>query len=186
MGLFDDISAQIGSTVNRGSAAASRTTRTMRIRSELTELERQREAAAARLGAELYPRLSAYPELCEGCEALIGAIMTADERTSALREELAQIEREAEEAKAQAEAEAKARRNAHVAQPAFVCPTCGSAVDEGDAFCMSCGTKLDPSMFVRQEQAEEPQAEGLGACPQCGAEVLPGSKFCGSCGARVE
>lgn len=184
MGLFDNLSSQIGSTVNRGGAAAQRATRTMRIRSELGDLERQREVAAARLGSTLYPKLSAYPELCEGCEAAMGAIMTIDERMAALHKELVAIEREAEEAKAAAKAEAQARRAATQMRAEFVCPQCGRPVEEGDAFCMNCGTRLDPSMFVRDEPPVE-EASDHATCPNCGAEVTPGNKFCGSCGSPI-
>ena len=114
----------------------------------------------------------------------MGAIMTVDERVTVLQKELAAIEREAEEARAAAEAEAQARRAAAQKQAGFVCPKCGNPVEEGDAFCMNCGTRLDPSLFVHEEPPVE-EAPAHTTCPNCGADVTPGNKFCGSCGSPL-
>ena len=46
----------------------------------------------------------------------------------------------------------------------MICPSCGTANEDGRKFCGECGTALAVS------------------CPSCGASNVPGVKFCGECG----
>ena len=46
----------------------------------------------------------------------------------------------------------------------MICPSCGTANEDGRKFCGECGTAL------------------AAACPSCGASNGPGVKFCGECG----
>ena len=46
----------------------------------------------------------------------------------------------------------------------MICPSCGTANEDGRKFCGECGTAL------------------AAACPSCGASNAPGVKFCGECG----
>jgi len=49
------------------------------------------------------------------------------------------------------------------------CPTCGTAVPAGLAFCPACGSRAR-------------QASSGPSCPKCGTPSAPGAKFCGVCG----
>ena len=49
----------------------------------------------------------------------------------------------------------------------MICPSCGTANDDGKKFCVECGTPLG------------------GVCPSCGAALSGGEKFCGECGASL-
>ncbi len=48
------------------------------------------------------------------------------------------------------------------------CPSCGAWLQEDDAFCRKCGTRLVPS-----------------ACASCGTPLLADDVYCRKCGARV-
>ncbi|MCR5649355.1 MAG: zinc-ribbon domain-containing protein [Oscillospiraceae bacterium] len=49
------------------------------------------------------------------------------------------------------------------------CIRCGAPLEEGAAFCSSCGARV----------------ESVPACPACGAALEEGAVFCANCGARV-
>ncbi len=54
------------------------------------------------------------------------------------------------------------------------CEKCGAEVQNGAAFCMSCGTPL-PRI--------QPQPVNVGrTCKKCGANLAPGARFCTNCG----
>lgn len=52
---------------------------------------------------------------------------------------------------------------------ASVCPKCGTSVPAGSKFCLSCGEKLNTTLF----------------CPECGKPIPPESKFCLECGHKI-
>src|SRR5579872_3257986 len=58
-----------------------------------------------------------------------------------------------------------------------VCTKCGASCNEGQAFCISCGTR-------REAFADAPAASHF--CTTCGSPVQNGSVFCTKCGARAE
>jgi predicted amidophosphoribosyltransferase len=55
----------------------------------------------------------------------------------------------------------------------LICPSCGKGYEEGDRFCVQCGSTL-------------PQ-EGVGrlTCPSCGSPIRGDDQFCAKCGHRV-
>ena len=57
----------------------------------------------------------------------------------------------------------------------YVCPECGSQIDEDSDFCHVCGCLKSKAYAVGEGTAE-------GVCPRCGNETLPGELFCGRCG----
>ncbi len=90
---------------------------------------------------------------------------------------------------------------------ALACTGCGAALQEGDAFCSSCGTRVPEPEPVRVcascgrevpgdaafcggcgsrlDAPASPVAASPSACGSCGATVDPGSRFCGACGTPV-
>lgn len=55
------------------------------------------------------------------------------------------------------------------------CPSCSTAYQVGDRFCVRCGSALPV-----------PQAASAGlTCPSCGAAIRKGDKFCAKCGHRM-
>lgn len=59
----------------------------------------------------------------------------------------------------------------------LACPSCGTAYQQGDQFCVRCGGKLP--------QAEVPSAEEGPTCSDCGAPLRVGDQFCAKCGQPV-
>lgn len=54
------------------------------------------------------------------------------------------------------------------------CPSCGSEVAAGAAFCTVCGAKMP----------EPPKPDGP-VCPKCGAPVTADTVFCTNCGTKI-
>lgn len=57
-------------------------------------------------------------------------------------------------------------------KPVNVCSNCGTALDDGQLFCPSCGTQ--------KEQAKNT------FCSKCGNELQTGQEFCPKCGQKVD
>ncbi len=55
----------------------------------------------------------------------------------------------------------------------LVCPSCGKDYEEGDRFCVRCGSTLP------QDSASGP------ACPSCGTPIREDDQFCAKCGHRM-
>jgi uncharacterized OB-fold protein len=62
-------------------------------------------------------------------------------------------------------------------QGGLSCPSCGNAYQEGDLFCVRCGSSL-PEVEVESEPDEL-------VCPSCGVSLHAGDQFCAKCGHRV-
>ena len=61
----------------------------------------------------------------------------------------------------------------------FVCPECGSMIEEDADFCYRCGCKRSKATVHINDGI------GLSTCPRCGAEVHEGELFCRSCGSPL-
>lgn len=74
--------------------------------------------------------------------------------------------------------------NAGAALSGQVCPKCGKPYNQGDKFCMGCGTKLSQPEASPQPEAVQPlhvQPE-VKICAKCGMKNDADSKFCMGCG----
>lgn len=171
MGLFDNMT----SVVNKGAAAASRTSRSAKLRLEQGELLKQRKELAAQLGASLYESLKDSPEYREGRESLFDGIAGIDERRAQIEGEIAGIEAEAQ--------------SAAEAAKFYSCPRCGARVAESNSFCAGCGL---PAAEVKAAYAQDDSAPREAAAPSgftcaaCGAPMGEGDLFCMACGAKRE
>lgn len=63
----------------------------------------------------------------------------------------------------------------------IVCPSCGSPVEKGTAFCSNCGYRIIPT--VPQNSGNE-EMTPVKQC-SCGAALTPNQKFCAKCGQKV-
>ena len=61
------------------------------------------------------------------------------------------------------------------------CPYCGAAVEEGTVFCTNCGKKIGQQQTAETDKKIEPKR-----CPACGSEVDEDSKFCIFCGRKLD
>jgi uncharacterized membrane protein YvbJ len=74
------------------------------------------------------------------------------------------------------------------------CPKCGSAVREGDKFCLTCGASLAPAPAADTTAAMPgigganpvtQAADAAPTCPKCGAPHAAGDLFCMMCGSPL-
>ncbi len=61
----------------------------------------------------------------------------------------------------------------------YICPECGSEIEDGADFCYNCGCLKSKAYAVRDAGAEG------NICSKCGEEVSEGELFCRHCGAPV-
>ncbi len=59
----------------------------------------------------------------------------------------------------------------------LTCPSCDTAYQRGDLFCVGCGARLT-------QLEDQPQDIGL-LCSHCGATLHEGDQFCAKCGKPV-
>ena len=170
MGFFDDIQA----SMNRGMASAGRAVDTQKIKMQMNDAAKRRQALAAQLGASLYDVTKDTPEFRLGREPLYDGIAAVDAERASLQAQLDELERQAQQA-AQA-------------ATTFACPFCGARMGVSDLFCSGCGKSIAEikDAFAAQQQAEAPVASTVGpVCPACGAPVVEGDAFCMSCGKKL-
>ena len=169
MGFLDSLQ----SSVNRGMAATGRATSTMKLKAQMSEALKRRQALAAQLGASLYDVTKDDANLRAGREALYDGIAACDAERAQCQVEIERLE---------AESAAATAANSY-----YVCPFCGSHVVTTDLFCSGCGTPMAEITATLSAQQQAPAApvapvSGAAACPQCGAPVNAGDVFCMSCG----
>jgi len=162
MGLLDEA----GNLFNKGVASAQKGTRTLGIKSQINDLNKQREKHLTELGASLYEENRNNPEVRGPREGIFAAIESVDAQKANLEAELATIEQQAQEAKQAQQAPAGAPMGA------FPCPTCGRPSLPEDVFCPGCGTNL----------AALKAAPAVKFCSGCGAPLNEGAAFCNNCG----
>lgn len=169
MGFLDSLQ----SSVNRGMAATGRATSTMKLKAQMSEALKRRQALAAQLGASLYDVTKDDANLRAGREALYDGIAACDAERAQCQVEIERLE---------AESAAATAANSY-----YVCPFCGSHVVTTDLFCSGCGkpmAEITAALSAQQQAPAAPVAPvpGGAACPQCGAPVNAGDVFCMSCG----
>ncbi|HIS41116.1 MAG TPA: zinc ribbon domain-containing protein [Candidatus Aphodovivens avistercoris] len=175
MGLFDNVTA----AARRGSAAAERTARKVRLQAQLADLNKRRQGLAAQLGASLYEITRDNEAFRAGREGLYGDIAACDAERDELKAQIARIE-------AEAAAEAAAVRS-------FACGVCGARMAESDLFCSGCGASAEEVRAAAHRTAAEADAGAPAgaeaadgpACPFCGAPVGAGDLFCMGCGSQL-
>lgn len=73
--------------------------------------------------------------------------------------------------------------------PSLSCPSCGRALGPDDAFCSTCGTRVQ-SRTLHTNLARRTRAGGAhtveqrSTCLSCNSPLLPKEQFCPTCGAR--
>ncbi len=77
-------------------------------------------------------------------------------------------------------------------KPAFRCAKCGSAIENDDPFCSSCGAPRPRNASGRPSSAHQPREDrtyqdplfvgGVYHCPKCNAVLEAGAKRCSACG----
>lgn len=169
MGFFDSVQ----SSLNRGMAGASRTASTVRLKGQMSEALKRRQALAAQLGASLYELTRDNPEFRAGREALYDGIAAIDQERAQYQAEIDRIEAETQAAQ--------------TAASYYTCPFCGAQVGAADLFCAGCGkpiAEIKEALAAQQAPAPVPPAPAWDGpvCPACGAPVNVGDAFCMNCG----
>lgn len=152
MGFLDSLQ----SSVNRGMAATGRATSTMKLKAQMSEALKRRQALAAQLGASLYDVTKDDANLRAGREALYDGIAACDAERAQCQVEIERLE---------AESAAATAANSY-----YVCPFCGSHVVTTDLFCSGCGkpmAEITAALSAQQQAPAAPVApvSGAAACP---------------------
>lgn len=168
MSLFDSVT----SVVNRGTAAAGRTSRSARLRIQVGEVAKQRRELVAQLGASLYEEVKDRSEFREGREGLLDGIAALDAQRAQIEAEIAELEAEAEAAQ--------------IAARVYACPQCGMRVSETHSFCSGCGLPIAEVKAAARSNDSSSVADGGAACEACGAPMAQDDLFCMKCGAKRE
>ena len=129
------------------------------LESQLSALQSERDQYALQLGNEMFLAAQGNPSLKIGHEPLFASMESCDYRIGGIQQQIAQL-------------------SAPVmpTQAGGTCPSCGSPLKPGDAFCGTCGTK------VTAPASPAPAS----ICHNCGQPVEPGSVFCMNCGTRLD
>ena len=168
MGIFDDARA----AVNRGTATAERTTRKLKLQTQVNDVNKRRQNLATQLGASLYEATKDDEKLRSGRESLYDGMAACDKERADLLAQIAHIDEETA-------AEQSAARS-------FICGVCGTRVSEADMFCSGCGTPSAQAKAAAQATQTSPAgAAGGPTCPSCGAAITANDMFCMSCGAKL-
>lgn len=166
MGIFDDARA----AVSRGTATAERTTRKLKLQTQVNDVNKRRQGLAAQLGASLYEATKDDESFRSGRESLYDGIAACDEERTDLLAQIARIDEETV-------AEQSAARS-------FVCGVCGARVSEADMFCSGCGTPTAQAKAAAQSTQSAGAPDGP-TCPSCGAAISANDMFCMGCGAKL-
>lgn len=181
MGFLDSI----GDSINRGTEAVGRGTKTAQLRMRQNELLKERQKLAAQLGAGLYDRLKDDPAAREGMESLFDGIAALDAQRTDIQNQIDSLE---------AAAVASA-----AAAVTYRCPNCGASVGATDLFCSGCGKPVEEVKAAIAAAEEERAAAAAAAsasgslasaqagpaCPNCGTPIVEGDAFCMGCGQPV-
>lgn len=164
MGLLDDITSK----VNQGVATADRSTKKMRIKSQLNDVTKRRQQLAAQLGASLYDVTKDDPTYRAGRESIYDGIAACDAERDSYNAQIAELDRQ--------------EQQAQVAAQTIECPQCHTRCAATDTFCSGCGKPI----AEMQAPAPAPAPATGKVCPHCNAPVGEEDVFCMSCGKRVD
>lgn len=167
----------VQSAVNKGTAAVGRSTQSVKLKMQVSELIKKRQNLAAQLGASLYETTKDDQNMRQGREELYDGIAKIDEEKASLEQEIAKIESEAEQA--------------HNDARVYKCPKCGANVGATDMFCSGCGISIDEVKAAYAKAQETLPEAGASqsntkTCVNCGAAIEQGAVFCMNCGAKQE
>lgn len=145
MGFLDNVT----SAVNRGTAAAGRGADKIKLSARIGELNKQRQALAAQLGASLYEATRNDAALVSGREALYEGIARVDAEREECQRQIAAIDEQA-------------AAPAPSAPSGPACASCGAPLGEGDMFCMACGAKVASAVSADAGVGEAELIENAG------------------------
>ena len=190
MGILDDLTDSINSTLKSGSEAASRASNKLKLAGMLKQIEQRKTAAYTRLGESLAPDITRYPELLEGREQLMAEIASAEAYKAMLVQELKSMDEGNDGQPHQMDSHVvQILEDAYQYQDGGVeltmCPICGSAVAPNDKFCNVCGAPIAAAYD------QPPAGYGYGGgpvfvCPICGQPIAQGDTFCTTCGTQLD
>jgi hypothetical protein len=149
-----------GNLFNRGVAAAERGTKSLSLKSQINDLNRQREKLTSDLGASIYQETRYDTTFRASREGFYSAIESVDAQIATIQDELTALEQEAQAA-------ANQPMTVQPVVPAeHKCPSCGAIAQSSDAFCRSCGTAIPAAAApVAAAPATAPGAPGAPSAP---------------------
>lgn len=155
MDIFDSMKDKFSETSQSIIKKTKDSTETMRVNSQIKEMEKELRNELYHLGIQFYDREHELhaPEYDESFQR----ITDIQKRISDAHTYLENLNRQT------------------------LCPSCGRPVEEGSVFCIYCGSRIVPEEPVTEPEP----AEDVIICANCGKEIPADSAFCVYCGSPV-
>lgn len=155
MAFFDDLSKKVTKLGQDASQKTKSFTDGMKINGQISDQKKELSKMYEDLGRMLYAEESVRS--MDKCSQIVTMIENGEKTLEELEKQLA------------------------VTKGEVACKNCGTFVPAGNAFCPSCGTKVE---FPVPEANANGQ-DGSMKCTNCGSALDGGSAFCTNCGTPV-
>ena len=162
MGIFNDLGKNISKGYNTISSASKETAEQLKLKSEISELEKEKEAKFQILGQMFYS-YKQYGGDEPDYQPIISEIADRDSQIAERNNRITQLKN------------------------LVKCPNCGHSIEPNQRFCPSCGYDLQaPKMQPVPENVQTQDTSNKAKCPNCGQIIEPGMKFCRRCGTKLD
>ena len=185
MGILDTA----GSLIDQGVAGAKKGTRSIALKSQISDIVKRRETYCAQFGAALYEEMRDNQEFRATHEAYFASIEGFDSQIAALKEELSYLENPPQGAPV------APPQGAPVAPPqgavapvdqSYPAPVQPVPVAVPDAPAPAAIPVVSDAIVASAPVEAAPVAEAAGKlCASCGLQNPVESMFCGGCGAKL-
>lgn len=156
MAFFDDLTSRITKAGNTAVQKTQEAAEVARLNSQISNEEKRIHNLYTTLGTLYFQKYGTNPD--SEFESTCKEIIQAQENISMLRNQILEVRSQ------------------------VICPSCGSPVEKGTAFCSYCGSRIVPA--TPQNNWNE-EVVTIKQC-SCGATLTPNQKFCAKCGQKVQ
>ena len=155
MAFFDDLTSRLTKAGNTAVQKTQEAAEVAKINGQISNEEKHIHNLYTTLGTLYFQKYGTNPD--SELESTCKEILQAQENIAMMRNQILEIRSQ------------------------IICPSCGSPVEKGTAFCSYCGQRIMPA--TPQNNWNE-EITTVKQC-SCGATLTPNQKFCAKCGQKV-